>query len=1082
MKIKFFNHLIVRTAALPYTQELDEQHLLTLWRDPLIREGIFLASRPLYDEIIRFLEKERTEDNADIQQKKSDSKSAGSLLQSLYKYISRMSNRATPFGIFSGVTHLEWGADTNIVLNNRFRRQITPDAEMSLQIAKRMEEENPDAQYRINNTLYRQGNEYRFISYTVTEGERFYQLTSLKNNEVLEYLIEDMRDFALSRTQIIALSGYETDEFLPFLNQLIDIQFLKYAHQPGIGLAFPEFILQSNHNATSGNSENSHLSGLSATIVMPNPKEIVSEDNTTIFTNNQKFKRRTKTVTLNPDLKQIIEKFEVINHSAVSSDNCQSVKSVSNNQSVNQVNNYIDQYQALETDVADFLGSKLANTFHVTRFNQLDHAVLSSNIQHKLEKAIKLLNNLNRHEPNPRLERFKKDFQDKYQERSVSLLELFDTDIGLQYGKLYEKATLFTEGLEDASFGNGQPRQYQPLDLELLKVLTEAFHDAEYTFVIPDNFVAERPMDQLPHTMSVTFQAFDNGNILLEQVSGTGAIGLLSRFASGSEEISGLASEMTKEEALANPDALYAEIVHLPEERSMNIMAHPPFWTYEIQYIDHANGNHVIHLADLDVLLVGDTFHLYSRKHQKEIIPRLSSAYNYSRSQHPIYTFLCDIQHQQTNNILIFKWGELARDQVFFPRVVTKLGVILQRATWRFSVAILSTFNIAGQSFEQLKEILADFRSYWMLPVQFLIVKGDNELLIDCENDISLRVLFKEISKKTSELILKECLHQEWNTVVKDGLKNSYAHQFVAPFSISNLINKPKINSVSTQLKREFLPGSEWLYIKFFLSENSVQPILLQLYQLLEGLSVTTTEPRLINKWFFIRYKEGGNHIRVRIELSDPFYFQQVYFAIMTEMETAIQDRVISSVQLDTYVREIERYSPEKMEMAEELFAIDSRFCCQTFDLLKQNYMDKDWLLIFWPVMDYLQRMSSDKSLQLKFAERQLAYFLREFDDKAVKVQIDQLNRKYRNEVEQLPLQYRDLLEARKIAVDSALNNKNISWDDRFSGSMIHMLLNRYFNTQQRLHECLLYGFIVKALKTDIARSSPHSKNNKQPS
>jgi thiopeptide-type bacteriocin biosynthesis protein len=1161
MKLNFFNQLIVRSAALPYGTDLNEQNLFTLWQNPLIREGIYLASQPLYEEIVKFVEMEsklgyhpvnidsqamRSDDNKEQNPssgkaagtiirnsaEKNSAKNASTLLQSMYKYMARMSNRSTPFGVFSGVTALDWGTDTNIVLQQNFRRQVNPDAIVSLHLAEIVQQENPDSQYRINNTLYRQGDEYRFISYTVAKGERYYQLSSLKHNDVLAYLIEDMRHYALTCTQIIALSGYDADEFLPFLKQLIDIQFLKYAHQPGIGLEFPEFIKKAttldHHEALGADkkmpngstTDNIEINTINPTILHDESKaEITQNDNVihhvispiveehgksanhievdsaqnddvirdvispTVWghgksANHAQHDSNTENATIKEDktallnviveqnktdlLNLVIDKFENLNTFTLPQ------------------RAYIKAYQDIEKDLTNLLGYRPANTFHITRFNELESGMLSNSLQHKLDKAIRLLNNLNDYEPNPRVERFKKDFKNKYEERSVPLLEVFDTDIGIQYGKSYEKATLFTDGLEDISFGVASPRTYHPSDLKLLKVLTDACYHRQYTYTIADNFAEERNLDQLPHTMSATFQVFDGGQISLEQVSGTGAIGFLSRFASGSKAIHDLALEITKEESSSNPEAIYAEIIHLPEERSLNIMAHPPFWDYEIQYIDQANEQHVISLTDLEVLLVGNSFRLFSRKLQKEVIPRLSSAYNYSRSQHPIYTFLCDIQHQHGNNGLVFKWGELAREQVFFPRVITTSGVIVHRATWKFTQSSLADFNSGGKSFAQFKLMLSGFQSQWMLPASFLIVKGDNELLIDCSNEIALEVLFKEITKKPTELILKECLHREWDTVVKDQFSNSYGHQFVAPFSISNKISRSRIDPVSTSIKREFIPGSRWLYLKLFLAENTAQPVLLQLYTLLEKLSANLNGAKLIHKWFFIRYQEGGNHIRLRVDLLNALYFQQVYFAIMEVLETYISQKLISAVQLDTYIREIERYGPEKMEIAEELFAIDTRFCCKVFALLEQDYMNTDWLLIFWCLQDYLNRMDPDQTAQLKFAERQLTYFLNEFDDKAVKVQIDQLNRKYRGDIDQLASKYQDVLGTRKSEIDQLLSKEEIVWDDRFLGSIIHMLLNRYFNTNQRLHECLLYGFVVKALKTEIARSATRFQDKRK--
>jgi thiopeptide-type bacteriocin biosynthesis protein len=163
------------------------------------------------------------------------------------------------------------------------------------------------------------------------------------------------------------------------------------------------------------------------------------------------------------------------------------------------------------------------------------------------------------------------------------------------------------------------------------------------------------------------------------------------------------------------------------------------------------------------------------------------------------------------------------------------------------------------------------------------------------------------------------------------------------------------------------------------------------------------------------------------------------------------------------------------MELAESLFDIDSRFCGQFFTTFNDNnYTEQHWLVIFLIVKDYLFYQNEDENEQLRFAEIQLKFFLKEMNNKAIKIQIDQLFRKYGSILPTVAENYLPLLHQRRIDMEILLKGKQVSWTDNFLASLIHMLLNRYFINQQRLHECLLYGMIVKYLKAQILKT----KNN----
>jgi thiopeptide-type bacteriocin biosynthesis protein len=990
MKVNFINGLILRSAALSYRQKLDKDNLYTLWHNPLIKEGIYIASKSLYDELDTFFAGGEKAPVKEVQ-----------LISSLYKYLSRMSNRATPFGLFAGCAPANWGANNNIRLNGKYQKHIVPDAVVSFALAKQIETANQlTAGYKINNTIYKVGDDIRFITYQVIDNQRVYQVSAIDSNPVLDNIIESIGIDVWNKQQLLdRFPDFDSDDLLEFIDDLIDGQLLKPAYEPVIGSDFPLFIQPTENQAL--NDTINQLKGLL------NEANDEPADNT----------------------------------------------------------GWLSFYTRVEQLTNHITGRTLKDRIHITRFNGLEAGVVSNPLQWKISRGITLLNNLTNPGTNKRIEQFKNRFRKRYEEQSVALLEAFDTDTGIEYGQWYEHETLFTEGLYTGMDGGGTQIEYADLDFKMLDLLNQAKAGRQYKIIMPDNFVKERPVDKLPFAMCAVFQLFENDIIYLERLTGPGALNMIARFAVGNEEIYQTGLEVAQKEAENSPEAMFAEVIHMPEERILNVMSHPPFWPHELAYIDDAKGNSVLQLDDIYVKLEQNAFRLFSKKYQKEIIPRLSSAYNYNRSQHPIYTFLCDIQHQYSNGSLSFNWGALSKDFVFFPRVETNYGLILHRATWKFTPAILTELCKAEKQITRFTELFTAFKQQWALPDQFFIVKGDNELLIDVNNEVGVQVLAKEIAKQGAVLILSECIHLQYESVVKGPDQSPYAHQLVAPFYFERPIRPGYFQYTEHSLQRNFFPGSEWLFIKLYLSTNIANNVILRFNELLDHSGIVK-----VKQWFFIRYNDPDNHIRVRVNLFKEDDFQDVYLAVREALSPFLASGQVHLVQLDTYVRELERYG-HQIEQAEGLFCIETLFCCNVFRLLETNRYDtEDWFLIFWLIKDYLNLMTNDINVQIKFVEKGLNYFLNEFDDKAVKIQIDQLFRKYHGNLDNVLLVYDNLLQQKRENIVNLLQRYHIDWNERFLSSIIHMAVNRYFSNRQRLHECILYGMMLKYLKSEKAR------------
>ena len=76
----------------------------------------------------------------------------------------------------------------------------------------------------------------------------------------------------------------------------------------------------------------------------------------------------------------------------------------------------------------------------------------------------------------------------------------------------------------------------------------------------------------------------------------------------------------------ASPDAIFAEIVHMPDGRPGNVIARPALRPYEIIFWADTEqpAEYQIPVADLYVFYEQGQLKLWSRRLQRQIIPRLS--------------------------------------------------------------------------------------------------------------------------------------------------------------------------------------------------------------------------------------------------------------------------------------------------------------------------------------------------------------------------------------------------------------------------------------------------------------------------
>jgi hypothetical protein len=177
--------------------------------------------------------------------------------------------------------------------------------------------------------------------------------------------------------------------------------------------------------------------------------------------------------------------------------------------------------------------------------------------------------------------------------------------------------------------------------------------------------------------------------VFLHHLYGPSGAVLLGRFCHADQTLHKFVRAHLQAEEARRPEQLFAEIVHLPEGRIGNILCRPVLRDYEIPYLGRsgAPADRQIPVTDLLVSVPDGRIVLRSRRMEREVVPRLTTAHNYDWRSLGLYRFLCALQGQDAAAALAWDWGPL-QDAPFLPRVVSE-RLVLCRARWNVAEAEL---------------------------------------------------------------------------------------------------------------------------------------------------------------------------------------------------------------------------------------------------------------------------------------------------------------------------------------------------------------------------------------------------------
>ncbi len=422
--------------------------------------------------------------------------------------------------------------------------------------------------------------------------------------------------------------------------------------------------------------------------------------------------------------------------------------------------------------------------FQTDMFKPVKSAVLSTRIVKGLERLIVFLSRISSQRNPATLSRFIEAFQNRYENSEVPLAHALDGELGLGYPV-------------SASSGNGisplvddlvMPRRgSDTIDIKLsrtdrilLHKYVRCIRDQETTVMLTDeDFENTSFRNTLSPTFSVLCSLLDDGRIHVKSIGGACGGSLLGRFAHLDDELADLFREVCEKDGTEYPDAIVAEIAHLPESRVGNVASRPLTRDYTLHYLSNFDRHaEDITIEDLMLSVRGGRIVLRSKKYDKEVVPRLTCAHNHSSSTIPIYRFLCDLQYQGCVLSLRCDWNpQLFSDFDYLPRIQYE-NMILGRQMWR--VKSHDIRMLAKASDEALLSEISEFRRAKRIPRHVVIPDFDNELYLDLCDIACLRMLVGTALKRP-EIILEEFLFDVSNTVVRQG-EDTYTNELIILF------------------------------------------------------------------------------------------------------------------------------------------------------------------------------------------------------------------------------------------------------------------------------------------------------------
>lgn len=694
----------------------------------------------------------------------------------------------------------------------------------------------------------------------------------------------------------------------------------------------------------------------------------------------------------------------------------------------NTINKYQDLSPIIKSIENDFNNLKnefgdYTKVFSTTSFNSFNGGI-HRQIQKSLTKYIQfsLVNN-SKHTPiNDKLKKFGHKFYHTFCDGLTPLNKVFDPNYGVAYEKLKSNPNKFGKDILAQLCSQSNDDLILQTDNNILK--NEAICPKELkTFgVIFEILECKKSKKQICY---------------IKSMGGTNGLNLITRFNNITEE---LCKEVASFEKSNDKDRVLAEINLVPQARAINILARKKYYDYSISVNTVPTDSKNIELRDLFLHFDGNNFHLYSKSLKKIVIPRLTSAIDYSKISNSTYQFLCDLQYQ---NAEIYSLSFDLNNHIdllipYVPRIFLDEYTLLHPAQFLLTAG---DYN----DFDGFKAVLFKKLVQYKIEKNLVIPDSKGNLVIDISNNEDLMILYKSLNKHRI-LYVSELIYNSYDSIVQNEEKEGLSHEFLS--IVKNTVNheRKQPNFDRFLFEKDYLTNasliSDWFCIEIYCNTSIENDIIQKFSRLTE-----------IMDFFFVRYNYPNNHIRFRFKIDSEDFVRRK--KVMNIVDFLVKNSWITTYKIVPYQQELNRYGgKELLKLTETIFIADSK---DYIDRLSKNEEQNEMMTGVNRVLYYLESFKLNIDDKIRLCEYNISAFSSEFKfNSAQKRDVMTEVRKLQNNFCMIHHSFevpKDFFI--KINEDFLNSDKNKKYE--YIINLVHMSLNRHFKNKQRLQEYKSY-------------------------
>lgn len=699
------------------SREPTRSRLTHLLRRPDVREALVLASSSLIPELGPVLEARRRDPDGDPGDEVRRIESA------LVRLLARMATATTPSGLSAGFSVGVAGPETRLELEGEasHRRRTRLDVDDLFLVARSLSRDprlRGLLRHRPNSSLYRVGDRLRYYADRVENGLRLYDLVAVETDEVLE--------------AVLARAGREEGATLDELTRTLLDEAIEDAGDENEG------------DEDEGDDDEGGEDGVTTAEVEAFLGELVDA--------GILVPELTPPVTGPEPLDALIADLEPVPRAAPATARLRTIRAALAELDAGGSEVAPEIHRRLACELGSLLPeehrSQTPPRLHVDLVKTA-RATLGPEVLAEVERAVGLLDRLPRQPVKPLLAHFAGRFRERWGEgRELPLTEVLDEDTGIGFG--------LDRRLRETLADGAHLRQPPPPWLR--EKVESAVEEGRWEVRIPEAELEAAPRHEVAGDLPLTDafhlrvrlaarsgEALAAGRFRLGLLGLAGPSGarLLGRLCHADETLRRrVETHLAAEEAL-DPDAVFAEIVHLPEGRPGNRITRPRLRRWEIPFLGRggAGADHRIPVTDLRVGVEDGRIVLRSERLGRRVIPRQTASHFIGGSHQPLYRFLGALQDEGVRGGWSWHWGSLDGEP-FLPRV-TSGRLVLALARWRVPVSELETLAAtrgAGGGGHGERAVRA-WRSERRLPRRVVLDDPDGEWVVDLDHPLVVDAL-----------------------------------------------------------------------------------------------------------------------------------------------------------------------------------------------------------------------------------------------------------------------------------------------------------------------------------------------------